>query len=86
MKKRISALLLALALALALLPATVLGATAPTEEDLKTPPVISNLEIHDDGEGCVWLEVTVYTPDNVLNAIDYFENHELDCIIPLISV
>lgn len=77
MKKRISALLLALVLALALLPASALGATAPTEEDLRTPPVISNLEIHDDGEGYVWLEVTVYTPDNVLNAIDYFENHEL---------
>ena len=77
MKKRIYALLLALVLALALLPASALGATAPTEEDLRTPPVISNLEIHDDGEGYVWLEVTVYTPDNVLNAIDYFENHEL---------
>ena len=77
MKKRISALLLALVLALALLPASALGATAPTEEDLRTPPVISNLEIHNDGEGYVWLEVTVYTPDNVLNAIDYFENHEL---------
>ena len=75
MKKAIS-LFLGL-LMLALLPAAALAATPPTAEDLKTPPIISNLEIHDDGEGYVWLEVTVETPENVLNAIDYFENHEL---------
>jgi len=77
MKKRILSALLILMMALSLLPATALAATAPTEADLKTPPTISNLEIHDDGEGFVWLEVTVYTPENVLNAIDYYENHEL---------
>ncbi len=76
MTKRIFSILLVLLLALALVPGT-LAATVPTEADLKTPPVISNLEIHDDGEGCVWLEVTVETPANVLNAIDYYENHEL---------
>ena len=77
MKKKALALVLALVLVLSLVPMTAMAAEAPTEEDLKTPPVISNLEIHDDGEGYVWLEVTVYTPENVLNAIDYFENHEL---------
>ncbi len=76
MTKRIFSLLLALVFVLALMPAA-LAAQAPTEADLKTPPVISKLEIHDDGEGCVWLEVTVETPANVLNAIDYYENHEL---------
>lgn len=77
MKKRIfSALLVLMLLALAL-PLSAAAATEPTAEDLKTPPVISNLEIQDDGEGCVWLEVTVETPANVLNAIDWFENHEL---------
>ena len=69
MKKRLISALLILMMALSLLPATALAATAPTEADLKTPPTISNLEIHDDGEGFVWLEVTVYTPENVLNAI-----------------
>ncbi len=48
----------------------------PTEEDLKTPPAISKLEIHNDGENNVWLEVTVKTPSNVKNAILYFENNE----------
>ena len=76
MKKALSAILVFI-LALSLLPASALAANAPSEADLKTPPIISNLEIHDDGEGCVWLEVTVETPENVLNAIDYFENHEL---------
>ena len=77
MKKKTLALLLVLVLVLSLAPMAASAASAPTEADLKTPPVISDLEIHNDGEGCVWLEVTVYTPDNVLNAIDYFENHEL---------
>ena len=76
MLKRIFSLLLALVFVLALVPGA-LAATVPTEADLKTPPVISKLEIHDDGAGCVWLEVTVETPANVLNAIDYYENHEL---------
>ena len=76
MTKRIFSLLLALVFVLALMPAAP-AATVPTEADLKTPPVISKLEIHDDGAGCVWLEVTVETPANVLNAIDYYENHEL---------
>ena len=75
--KRVLATVFALIMALSLFPLAAQAAAAPTEEDLKTPPVISNLEIHDDGEGCVWLEVTVETPANVLNAIDYFENHEL---------
>lgn len=74
MKKRIS-ILLALVLALGLLPLSAMA--APTAEDLKTPPVISKLEIHDDGGGNVWLEVTVQTPANVRAAIDYYENHEL---------
>ncbi|MBE6908106.1 MAG: S-layer homology domain-containing protein [Ruminococcaceae bacterium] len=77
MKKRGISLVLALLLAFSLLPFSAMAATAPTAEDLKTPPVISNLEIHDDGGNYVWLEVTVQTPANVLNAIDYFENHEL---------
>ena len=77
MKRKFLAIALALLLALSLLPVSALAATAPTEADLKTPPVISNLEVHDDGEGFVWLEVTVETPANVLNAIDYYENHEL---------
>ncbi len=48
----------------------------PSNLDLTTPPIISNLEIHNDGGNNVWLEVTVKTPDNVRRAIDYFENHE----------
>jgi len=48
----------------------------PTDADLRTAPIISKLEIHDDGANNVWLEVTVETPENVKNAIDYFENHE----------
>lgn len=59
------------------LASTVLAATEPTDNDLRTAPIISKLEIHDDGENNVWLEVTVSTPENVRNAIDYFENHEL---------
>jgi len=77
MKKRRFSLMLALLLAVSLLPLPAAAATAPTEADLKTAPIISKLEIHDDGIGNVWLEVTVQTPANVLNAIDYFENHEL---------
>ncbi len=76
MKRRLFTIILALVMALSLFPAPAGAATAPTEADLKTPPVISNLEIHDDGGNYVWLEVTVETPANVLNAIDYFENHE----------
>ncbi len=77
MKKAFFPVLLALLLIFAMIPASVMAATAPSAADLKTPPVISNLEIHDDGSGFVWLEVTVKTPANVLNAIDYYENHEL---------
>ena len=55
----------------------VLGATAPGDNDLRTAPIISKLEIHNDSESNVWLEVTVQTPANVKNAIDYYENHEL---------
>lgn len=76
MKKTIS-LLLSMLFVLSVLSVGALAATEPTAADLKTAPIISNLEIHNDGIGCVWLEVTVQTPDNVLNAIDYFENHEL---------
>ncbi len=49
---------------------------APSDYDLRTPPIISKLEIHDDGANNVWLEVTVETPANVRRAIDYYENHE----------
>ena len=77
MKRKIISTILVLLLALSLFPMSAMAATAPTAADLKTAPVISKLEIHDDGEGYVWLEVTVQTPANVLNAIDYFENHEL---------
>ncbi len=77
MKKRIFSALLVLLMLVLTLPFSAAAATEPTAEDLKTPPVISNLEIHDDGEGFVWLEVTVETPANVLNAINWFENHEL---------
>ena len=48
----------------------------PSDADLRTSPIISKLEIHNDGQNNVWLEVTVKTPDNVRNAINYFENHE----------
>ena len=77
MKNRWIAVLLAMLLLASVLPAAALAAGAPSDADLKTPPVISGLEIHDDGEGLVWLEVTVATPANVLAAIDYYENHEL---------
>ena len=77
MKRRSIPMILALFLAMSLFPVSAMAATAPTEADLKTAPIISNLEIHDDAEGFVWLEVTVQTSANVRNAIDYFENHEL---------
>jgi len=48
----------------------------PSDADLRTAPIISKLEIHDDNDSNVWLEVTVQTPANVKNAINYFENHE----------
>ena len=76
MKNRFFAAILAMLTVLSLFPMSAMAATAPTAADLKTAPVISNLGIHNDGEGCVWLEVTVQTPANVLNAIDYYENHE----------
>lgn len=76
MKRKIISTVLVLVMALSLFPAAALAASAPTAADLKTPPVISKLEIHDDGGSNVWLEVTVQTPANVLNAIDYYENHE----------
>ncbi len=68
---------MALLIALLMFPGTAMAATAPTAADLATPPQISKLEIHDDGAGYVWLEVTVKTPQNVLNAIDWFENNAL---------
>lgn len=77
MKRKIISTILVLLMALSLFPMSAMAATVPTEADLKTAPTISKLEIHDDGEGLVWLEVTVQTPANVLNAIDYYENHEL---------
>ena len=77
MKRKLLSISVALLLVLTLLPVQALAAAAPSAADLKTPPVISKLEIHNDGEGNVWLEVTVQTPANVLNAIDYYENHEL---------
>ena len=55
---------------------SVLAATAPTDNDLRTAPIISKLEIHNDNGNNVWLEVTVQTPANVKNAVEYFENHE----------
>ena len=67
MKRKIISTILVLLLALSLFPVSAMAATAPTAADLKTAPVISKLEIHDDGEGLVWLEVTVPTPANVLN-------------------
>ena len=73
--KRLFTLLLLLA-ALTLFLFSASAATPPTDADLKTAPIISDLAIRTDGEGFVWLEVTVQTPANVLNAIDYFENHE----------
>jgi len=76
-KSKLLAAALALLMVLSLFPASVKAASAPTEADLKTPPVVSDLEIHDDGLGLVWLEVTVRTPENVRSAIDYYENHEL---------
>ncbi len=48
----------------------------PTAEDLLTPPIVSNLEIHNDGGNNVWLEITIETPENVRRAIEYFETHE----------
>ena len=70
MKKRLIPALLALLLAVTLLPAAVFAATPPTEADWKTPPVIADLKIdHDDTY--VWLEVDIRTPDNVRNAIEY---------------
>ena len=76
MKRKTLVFLLALAIILTLAPAAA-SAAEPTAEDLKTPPDISRLEIHDDGEGCIWLEVTVRTPGNVRSAVAYYENHEL---------
>ena len=76
-RKRVLTLLISILTVLALIPLNAFAASAPSAADLKTAPVISKLEIHDDAEGFVWLEVTVQTPANVMNAIDYFENHEL---------
>jgi len=77
MKKRILSLLLAIMMVFSFMSLPTAAASAPSAADLRTPPVISKLEIHNDGAGDVWLEVTVKTPANVLGAIDYFENHEL---------
>ena len=52
MKRKTLVFLLALAIILTLAPAAA-SAAEPTAEDLKTPPDISRLEIHDDGEGCI---------------------------------
>lgn len=49
---------------------------APSDADLRTAPIISKLEIHNDGGNNVWLEVTVKTPDNVRDAIYYYEEHD----------
>ena len=75
MKKVIVSLLVLCMMIFAM--ASVFAANAPSDNDLRTAPIISKLEIHNDNEGYVWLEVTVQTPANVKNAIDYFENHEL---------
>ena len=75
MKKVIVSLLVLCMMIFAM--SSVFAANAPSDNDLRTAPIISKLEIHNDNEGCVWLEVTVQTPANVKNAIDYFENHEL---------
>lgn len=76
MKRKIISTVLVLIMALSLFPAAALAASAPTAADILTSPIISKLEIHDDSGNNVWLEVTVQTPANVLNAIDYYENHE----------
>ncbi len=75
MNKKLWSAVLAALLALTLIPATAFA--APSAADLKTAPVISDLEIHNDGASYVWLEVKVQTPANVRSAIDYYENHEL---------
>ena len=75
MKKVIVSLLVLCMMIFAM--SSVFAATAPSDNDLRTAPIISKLEIHNDNESNVWLEVTVQTPSNVRNAIDYFENHEL---------
>jgi len=75
MKKVIVSLLVLCMMIFAM--SSVFAATAPSDNDLRTAPIISKLEIHNDNENNVWLEVTVQTPSNVRNAIDYFENHEL---------
>ena len=75
MKKVIVSLLVLCMMIFAM--SSVFAATAPSDNDLRTAPIISKLEIHNDNESNVWLEVTVQTPANVKNAIDYFENHEL---------
>lgn len=75
MKKVIVSLLVLCMMIFAM--SSVFAANAPSDNDLRTAPIISKLEIHNDNESNVWLEVTVQTPANVKNAIDYFENHEL---------
>lgn len=75
MKKVIVSLLVLCMMIFAM--SSVFAANAPSDNDLRTAPIISKLEIHNDNESNVWLEVTVQTPSNVRNAIDYFENHEL---------
>ena len=75
MKKVIVSLLVLCMMIFAM--SSVFAANAPSDNDLRTAPIISKLEIHNDNEGYVWIEVTVQTPANVKNAIDYFENHEL---------
>ncbi len=77
MKKVICLLVICLALSATAFADLILPDNpGPGEGDLKTPPVISNLEIHDDNGGNIWLEVYVETPLNVESAIHYFENHE----------
>ncbi len=82
MKKfTISLLIICFAISISCVFADIISADlqfwSPSEEDLRTPPIISNLEIHNDNGNFVWLEVTVETPWNVLNTIEYFENHYL---------
>ena len=79
MKKSLSVLMM-LAFVIVALSAVAFAAEPqePTAADLKTPPVISNLEIRDGEDNKIWLECTVRTPANVMNAINYFTDQEQD--------
>ncbi len=75
MKKRLFAAVLVLIFALSLLPVSAAAATKPTDADWKTPPIIADLKIDHD-EYHVWLEATIETPANVLNAIQYSQEDD----------